>query len=611
MSGGSGSARSEEDESAVTASTDVAERPKRAPSAPDPFAETRLADSDPGAFDTDRIAPSLPTALFERYKIKRKLGAGGMGVVYEALDQNLHRVVALKVLKLSDEDPTQLAEAANRLVREARAKAVLSHKNVVTVYDVGIHGMQVYVAMQLVDGTTLRKWLEAAPRTSSQILRVLCDAGAGLAAAHGARLIHRDFKPDNVLVSRRGSVRVTDFGLARRANFDGDTNTAERTSRPKVLDPAHSVDNVTRSGAILGTPAYMPPEQSEGRPCDARADQFSFCVTAWEALYGVRPFAGKTWSELYSNVVAGNVIEPDSKSRVPRAIGKALRRGMSVEPGDRFATMSELLEVLETGIERDKSWLRYIAIPLVSAGLAAGIAYFVTRGSSSPAPRAAIAPPAGSAQSPAAPPAVGPTPPVTVEPIPIEAPHIVPSPTVPESVLDAEEAASAGKKKRRGDRHKKPDAAAHVETTTDSTTDATAKPPVDEVPAPQAPDPADAVRARRKSIETTMRERGLRSGDAPAASAALAQAETALAANDLPAADKALGDAEKAIAAIVIDYDFINAKLSRINKRLQQSAGREEEFRALLKQLMELMSNKQFAAANKLLNDISDRLAKK
>src|SRR5262245_44851360 len=168
--------------------------------------------------DADLTQPSLPTTMVERYQIKRLIGTGGMGEVYEALDRNLHRVVALKLLKLVDEDPKRRNEAANRLVREARAMAVLSHRNVVTGYDVGIHEAQVYVAMQLVAGVTLRQWLTSAPRSVSQVLRVMCDAGAGLAAAHAARLIHRDFKPDNVLVSRRDTARVTDFGLARRAS---------------------------------------------------------------------------------------------------------------------------------------------------------------------------------------------------------------------------------------------------------------------------------------------------------------------------------------------------------------------------------------------------------
>src|SRR5262245_50554037 len=204
---------------------------EKRPSTPDPLATT---SPDAGPFDTDREPPTLPTSFVERYQIKRLIGTGGMGAVYEALDNNLHRVVALKVLKLEEKDPKQFGEAANRLVREARAMAVLSHRNVVTVYDVGIHDQQVFVAMQLVDGTTLRQWIGAAPRSVSQILQVLADAGNGLAAAHAARLIHRDFKPDNVLVSRRGTARVTDFGLARRASFEVDDtwpSMAERTSR--------------------------------------------------------------------------------------------------------------------------------------------------------------------------------------------------------------------------------------------------------------------------------------------------------------------------------------------------------------------------------------------
>ncbi|MBA3502027.1 MAG: serine/threonine protein kinase, partial [Deltaproteobacteria bacterium] len=313
--------------------------------APDPTA------SDADAFASNPSTPgpsraSLPPILATRYELKRVIGVGGMGLVYEALDLNLHRMVALKVLKLAPTKAEERADAVNRLVREARAMAALSHKNVVTVHDVGYHEDQVFVAMQLVEGTTMRAWLQQQKRGLYQILNVLYEAGSGLAAAHSARLIHRDFKPDNILVSQRGTVRVTDFGLARRSDglIEPTGITPDRVSAPGAIMDGDNVDvtSVTRSGAIVGTPAYMAPEQAAGASCDARADQFSFCVTAWEALYGVRPFAGKNWSEIYSSVQKQTYALPKADRTVPRALQKALRRGLAVEPAERFASMVEL-----------------------------------------------------------------------------------------------------------------------------------------------------------------------------------------------------------------------------------------------------------------------------
>ncbi len=613
-------------------------RRERASSAADPLAETRPAegvvvgatagttDDDSAlrgtdAFDTDRIAPSLPTALFERYKINRKLGAGGMGVVYEALDMNLHRVVALKVLKLADEDPTQLAEAANRLVREARTMAVLSHKNVVTVYDVGMHGMQVYVAMQLVDGVTLRKWLSAQPRKTSDILKVVCEAGAGLAAAHRARLVHRDFKPDNVLVSKRGSVRVTDFGLARRANFASgapeDHRGMERTSTPKVIDNL-SVESVTRSGAVLGTPAYMPPEQSEGRPCDARADQFSFCVTVWEAVYGTRPFEGNSWSQLYSNLVAGNIIEPDPRKRVPRQIQKALRRGLSVEPADRFATMDELLDILQTGIKRPRNWLRYGVIPIASAAAAGLITTVVLKQDAPSATPAPQGPLVVNVTTPPAPTPAPPAPAISTQPIEATAPPPAdPAPAIAKPDAPKSDAPKSDAKAdtRADKRRKQPGAAATTSTTSSTTMPAgsatTTTEPVVETPAPKV-DPLAEIRTKRGGLEGRMKQRGLLASDLPrAATLAMKDADAAIATGDAAKAETAIAAAETAIDGVAIDYAFINAKLMRISDQVGDSTGREEELRTFLAKLKTLVDAKKYRDANALLNDMAARLAKK
>jgi hypothetical protein len=340
------------------------------------FTRTPLTPAPSGSLASGSIdlSRSLPSAFGGRYQLKRLIGTGGMGAVYEALDVNLHRLVALKVLRVAPEAPHERTEAASRLVREARAMAVLSHRHVVAVYDVGQDAEQVFVAMQLIDGSTLRAWLAAQPRRPLQVLRVLADAGAGLAAAHAAGLVHRDFKPDNVLISRRGTARVTDFGLARRADLLADAGPerrdTDRGSRPIIVEMLADNHTVTRTGAVVGTPAYMAPEQAQGHASDARADQFSFCVTAWEALYGQRPFAGTTWSEIYANVMRGSITEPPRGSRVPRRVERALRRGLTADPAARFPSMSALLAVLELALRKPGMRKRGWMITFIALGAA-------------------------------------------------------------------------------------------------------------------------------------------------------------------------------------------------------------------------------------------------
>ncbi|MCB9561907.1 MAG: serine/threonine protein kinase [Kofleriaceae bacterium] len=226
-----------------------------------------------------------PGTRVDRYEIVAWLGAGGMGVVYEAFDPELRRRVALKLVRAIRPGATWEA----RLLREAQAMAQLSHPAVVPVFDVGSYDGGVFVAMELVDGGTLKGWLQAERRSWRAALTTLIAAGRGLAAAHAAGLVHRDFKPDNVLVGKDGRVRVTDFGLARiaAADTDGDDGGADvDRARPA----AGVADVLSRPGAIAGTPAYMAPETAAG-VADARSDQFAFCVTLYEALYGERPFA--------------------------------------------------------------------------------------------------------------------------------------------------------------------------------------------------------------------------------------------------------------------------------------------------------------------------------
>ncbi|HET9988068.1 MAG TPA: serine/threonine-protein kinase, partial [Kofleriaceae bacterium] len=239
--------------------------------------------------------------LVGRYVVLDVLGEGGMGVVYSAFDPELDRKVAIKLLQTRESGSTpstkQGGEQKAWLVREAQALARLSHPNVVAVYDVGtLNEDQVFVAMELVEGVTLREWLKAEARPWREVLPVLVAAGAGLAAAHEAGLVHRDFKPDNVLVARDGRPRVMDFGLARlrRASTHDDAQPKDTSdvapSAGAIETRSPLSEQLTIAGAMLGTPAYMAPELYNGATADARSDQFAFAVTLFEALFRARPY---------------------------------------------------------------------------------------------------------------------------------------------------------------------------------------------------------------------------------------------------------------------------------------------------------------------------------
>ncbi|MBA3548183.1 MAG: serine/threonine protein kinase, partial [Nannocystis sp.] len=234
-----------------------------------------------------------------------------MGVVYAAYDEELERKLAIKLLLPGKHSDRQsLGEA--RLLREAQALARVSHPNVVQVYEVGAVGDAVYIAMELVRGKSLGEWLGAGPRSWRDILGVFKQVAAGLVAAHAAGVVHRDIKPDNLLVGDDGRVRVLDFSLARAPAPD--------PSEESSADLGH-----TRAGALIGTPLYMSPEQLRGEPADARSDQFGFCVTMYEALHGVRPFTGATLGELRTSVFRGEVRSPTS-----RGLLRSLRLGDSL-----------------------------------------------------------------------------------------------------------------------------------------------------------------------------------------------------------------------------------------------------------------------------------------
>ncbi|HET9989694.1 MAG TPA: serine/threonine-protein kinase, partial [Kofleriaceae bacterium] len=277
-------------------------------------------------------------AMLGRYRLERMLGEGGMGVVHAAFDPDLERRVALKVLRSVD----QLGDARQRLLREARAMARLTHENVVVVHEVGTANDRDYVAMELIDGQTLAEWLAGKPREVDKIVDAFCCAGRGLAAAHAAGLVHRDFKPHNVLRRRDGRIVVTDFGLARGVDAAPMPAAAAAVAFDVTLRPGAVVDaaagsqpsglsGLTVSGAVMGTPAYMAPEQWTGGTVGPPADQFSFCVALYEALYGVRPFGGATFDELRANVLAGVTETRRGSGRVH----KALMRGLSRDPDAR------------------------------------------------------------------------------------------------------------------------------------------------------------------------------------------------------------------------------------------------------------------------------------
>jgi hypothetical protein len=266
--------------------------------------------------------------------------------------------------------------------------AQLAHPNVVAVHDVGVFEDRVFVAMEYVQGTTLARWLADAPCTQREILAAYIAAGRGLAAAHAAGLVHRDFKPENVMVGDDGRVRVGDFGLARP--FDTRVarfakRAADTPSGPSSSGHSgHPLADLTSTGVVVGTPLYMAPEQYVGDPADARTDQFSFCVALHGAIYGARPFAGDTFTDLAASVLGGK-IEPTPKGvRVPRRVRDAIHRGLALAPKDRWPTMDALLAELAASPRRRLIWLPPAATALAAA---VGIGLVATRSSGTPCDR--------------------------------------------------------------------------------------------------------------------------------------------------------------------------------------------------------------------------------
>ncbi len=330
-----------------------------------------------------------------RYVVLSRLGVGAMGVVYAAFDPELDRKVALKIIN-SERSGADLTAGRQRLVREAQALARLSHPNVVSVHDVGTHDNQVYVAMEFVEGETLGSWRKRTRPGIKEVLRVFNSAGQGLAAAHRAGLVHRDFKPDNVILAEDGTVRVLDFGLARADEDEGPSVTASadlalpEDLKERLASTGGSLaTDLTRTGGVLGTPAYMSPEQHLGLRVSARSDQFSYCVTLYEALYAERPFAGETLATLAFSVTQGRFRE-SSGAKVPWWIRRVLLKGLSPDPVRRYADMGALLAALadDPAVRRRKLLTR---AAIVTLGVVAG--WGVLEGGSGFAPCEGVAAP--------------------------------------------------------------------------------------------------------------------------------------------------------------------------------------------------------------------------
>jgi tetratricopeptide (TPR) repeat protein/predicted Ser/Thr protein kinase len=316
-----------------------------------------------------------------RFAVVATIGRGGMSVVYAVYDEHLDRRVALKLLERDASD-----DLGARLRREARALARLSHPNVVPVFEVGQHDGRMFLVMEYVEGQTLRQWLRVARPTAAEVIEKYAQAGRGLAAAHAADMVHRDFKPENAMVDVAGRARVLDFGLARWQRESPTVHGAIEAST------AASELELTATGAIVGTPAYMAPEQMMLGQCDHRSDQFSFCVALWEALCSERPFAGETLTELALSTSAGVVRPPPRSSALPGWLRPLLERGLAPTPDARWPSLAALLDEIDRR-RRPRRWPLRVAL----AGLGGALAFaLAVKLSHEPGPCATTADPVGS-----------------------------------------------------------------------------------------------------------------------------------------------------------------------------------------------------------------------
>ncbi|MDC0722099.1 serine/threonine-protein kinase [Nannocystis bainbridge] len=340
-----------------------------------------------GDFANERVKQAIMASLFDeplapakigRFTVLRELGRGGTGVVYAAYDEELERKVAVKLLHPEATVASQ-ADARTRLLREAQAMARLSHPNIVSVHEVGTHLDQVYVAMEFVHGVTLSTWLKRQQRSWREVVDVFRQAASGLAAAHEAGLVHRDFKPQNAMVGDDGRVRVLDFGLARAESDPQLFADLERTRDRDGSFAAASLRaldaSLTVTGSLIGTPAYMAPEQFRGDRADARSDQFALCVALYEALFRGRPFPGDNLAELMRAVLAGHLRDPGS-AKVPRSLRAAVLRGLQVRPEHRHPSMDAFIAAIDRVVEpRRGTWLAAAGLTVGLAAVGAGLSY--------------------------------------------------------------------------------------------------------------------------------------------------------------------------------------------------------------------------------------------
>ena len=306
-----------------------------------------------------------PGTTVGRYVVLEAIAEGGMGIVYRALDPELDRAIALKLLRVRPDEPAERERQKTRLVREAQAMARLSHPNVIAVHDVGTFEDDIFVAMELAEGCTLSRFLREQRPSPGDVIALFGGAGRGLAAAHAAGLVHRDFKPDNVAVGHDGRARVLDFGLARAVQTspapEAAADRAEAWSSPRLLEAA-----LTRDGVVIGTPIYMAPEQFRGDAVDARADQFSFCVALYEAIYGQPPFY-----ERATRLFMWRPVVLPATPRLPERARRALTRGLALDAALRHPSMEALLSDLEAVDVRRVGRAARFAVTAVALAVAA------------------------------------------------------------------------------------------------------------------------------------------------------------------------------------------------------------------------------------------------
>ncbi len=301
--------------------------------------------------------PAVRARQLGRYELQGLLGMGGMGEVHRAIDLDLERAVAIKVLHTGAADG-----ASARLLREARAMARLDHPNVVKIFEVdSIDGVD-FVVMELVAGSSLAAWLSV-PRPPTEVITAFVAAGRGLAAAHAVGMVHRDFKPANVLRSAAGSIKVGDFGLARDAEPPASAPASGRDS-PHAFTPG-KLGALTQTGALVGTPAYMAPEQWASGTVSAAADQFAFCVALWEALSGERPFRGESVADLRTAIEAG--IASVDASHIPSEHRATIVRGLAHDPAQRWPSIELLLRALDQVPPPARTWTLPRALAAVAA----------------------------------------------------------------------------------------------------------------------------------------------------------------------------------------------------------------------------------------------------